>query len=111
MRSRRSRERRHVHGDLVTAYQWTTFASTDRIAVTLPDFPVDLKAALLTSIVNWSNIHIIGLDITAQNCRSVTLDITCEATELSFQQQRSKQSTSHGTETAHNCLIVCHSDV
>src|ERR1700677_437455 len=95
----------------VTAYHWTTFASTDGIPITLPDFPVDLEAALLTSIVNRNNIHLIGLDLTTQTCRSVVLDITCKATEFSFQQQRSKESTSHGTETAHNCLIDCHSDV
>jgi hypothetical protein len=95
----------------VTAYHWTTFASTDGISITLPDFPVDLDAALLTSIVNRNNIHLIGLDVTTQTCRSVILDITCKATEFTFQQQRSKASTSHGKETAHNCLIDCHSDV
>ena len=95
----------------VTAYHWTTFASTDGIPITLPEFPVDLEAVLLTSIVNRNNIHLIGLDIAAQTCRSVILDITCKATEFSFQQQRLKESTNHGTETAHNCLIDCHSDV
>jgi hypothetical protein len=95
----------------MTAYHWTTFASTDGISITLPDFPVDLAAALLTSIVNRNNIHLVGLDATTQSCRSVILDITCKATEFSFQAQRSKASTSHGKETAHNCLIDCHSDV
>jgi hypothetical protein len=95
----------------VTAHHWTTFASTDGISITLPDFPVDLEAALLTSIVNRNNIHLIGLDLITQTCRSVVLDITCKATEFSFQQQRSKETTNHGTETAHNCLIDCHSDV
>ncbi|KAN0126162.1 hypothetical protein V8E53_015334 [Lactarius tabidus] len=46
------KEGRRVHGDPVTAYHWTTFASTDGIAITLPDFPVDLEAALLTSITS-----------------------------------------------------------
>ncbi|KAH8977863.1 hypothetical protein EDB86DRAFT_2816692 [Lactarius hatsudake] len=95
----------------ITAYHWTTFASTDGIPITLPDFPVDLDSALLTSIVNRNNIHLIGLDVTSQTCRSVVLDITCKATEFSFQQQRSKAPTSHGKETAHNCVIDCHSDV
>ena len=95
----------------VTAYHWTTFASTNGIPITLPHFPVDLDAALLTSIVNRNNIHLIGLDITSQTCRSVILDITCKATEFTFQAQRSKASTSHGKETAHNCLIDCHSEV
>ncbi|KAI9450269.1 hypothetical protein BJY52DRAFT_196728 [Lactarius psammicola] len=95
----------------VTAYHWTTFASTEGISLTLPDFPVNLDAALLTSIVNRNNIHFIGLDLTAQTCRSVVLDITCKANEFAFQEERSKASTSHGKETAHNCLIDCHSDV
>jgi len=95
----------------VTAYHWSTFASTDGISITLPDFPVDLDATLLTSIVNRNNIHLIGLDVTARTCRSVVLDITCKATEFTFQEEYSKASTSHGRETAHNCLIDCHSDV
>jgi hypothetical protein len=33
----------------ITAYHWSTFASTRGISVTLPDFPVDLDAALLMS--------------------------------------------------------------
>jgi hypothetical protein len=95
----------------VTAYHWTTFASTDGILIVLPDFPVDLNAALLTSIVNRNNIHLIGLDVTAQTCRSVILDITCKATEFTFQEERLKAPTRQGKETAHNCLIDCHSDV
>jgi hypothetical protein len=95
----------------VTAYHWTTFASADGIPIILPDFPVDLDAALLTSIVNRNNIHLIGLDVTTQSCRSVILDITCKATEFTFQQERSKAPTRQGKDTAHNCLIDCHSDV
>jgi hypothetical protein len=94
----------------VTAYHWTTFASADGISITLPEFPVDLDAALLTSIINRNNIHLIGLDVTAQTCRSVILDITCKATGFTFQ-ERSKAPTRQGKETAHNCLIDCHSDV
>ena len=95
----------------VTAYHWTTFASTDGIAIPLPNFPVDLSGALLTSIVNRNNIHLIGLDVTSQTCRSVVLDITYKATEFTFQEERSRVQTERGKETAHNCLIDCHSDV
>ena len=97
----------------VTAYHWATFASTDGIPITLPNFPADLEAALLTSIVNRNNIHLIGLDVTSHTCRSVALDITYKATEFTFKEERSKPSTNrrHGKETAHNCLIDCHSDV
>ncbi|KAH9029431.1 hypothetical protein EDB85DRAFT_1530996 [Lactarius pseudohatsudake] len=95
----------------MTAYHWTTFASTDGIPITLPDFPVSLDEALLTSVVNRNNIHLIGLDVTTQTCRSVILDITCKATEFTFQEEHSKASTSRGRVTANNCLIDCHSDV
>ena len=95
----------------ITAYHWSTFASTRGISVTLPDFPVDLDAALLTSIVNRNNIHLIGLDLDTRSCRSVVLDITQKATEFKFQERRSKGSSGHGKQTVHNCLIDCHSDV
>ena len=95
----------------VRAYHWTTFASTEGISITLPDFPVDLEAALLTSIVNRNNIHLIGLDVTSQTCLSVVLDITYKASEFTFQGEPSKASTSHGKDTTNNCLINYHSDV
>ncbi|KAF8270132.1 hypothetical protein EI94DRAFT_1572312 [Lactarius quietus] len=95
----------------ITAYHWSTFASTDGISVTLPYFPVDLDAALLTSIVNLNNIHLVGLSLDTQSCRSVALDITRKATEFSFQERHSKGSSNHGKQTVHNCLIDCHKDV
>jgi hypothetical protein len=95
----------------ITTYHWSTFASTDGISVTLPEFPVDLDAALLTSIVNRNNIHLIGLDLESRTCRSVILDITRKATEFTFQERRSKASSKHGKHTVHNCLIDCHADV
>ena len=96
----------------ITAYHWSTFASTRGISVTLPDCPIDLDAALLTSIVNRSNIHLVGLDLDSRSCRSVVLDITRKATEFTFQERRSKGSSRHGgKQTVHNCLIDCHSDV
>ena len=95
----------------LTAYHWSTFASTNGISVALPDFPVDLNVALLTSIINRNNIHLIGLDLESQSCRSVILDITRKATEFTFQERRSKGSSGHGKHTVHNCLIDCHADV
>ena len=95
----------------LTAYHWSTFASTNGISVTLPDFPVDLDAALLTSIINRNNIHFIGLDLESQSCRSIVLGVTRKATEFSFQERRSKAPSGHGKHTVHNCLIDCHADV
>jgi hypothetical protein len=96
----------------VTAYHWSTFASTGGIPVTLPDFPVDLNAALLTSIVHRTIIHLIGLDLESHCCRSLILGITRKATEFSFQERRSKAaSSSNGKSNVHSCLINCHADV
>jgi hypothetical protein len=95
----------------ITAYHWSTFGSTDGIPVTLPDFPVDLDAALLTSIVNRNNIHFVGLDLNSRSCRSIVLDITRKATEFAFQQRRSKGSSRKDKQTVHNCLIDCHKDI
>ena len=95
----------------ITAYYWSTFTSTRGISVTLPDFPVDLDAALLTSIVNRNNIHLVGLDLDSRACRSVILNITQKATGLKFQKGRSKGLPRCGRQAVHNCLIGCHRDV
>jgi len=95
----------------VTAYRWSTFASTDGISVQLPDFPVGLSAALLTSMVHRNHIHLIGLDLESRSCRSVILAIACKAAEFTFEERLSKGSSSHRKSTVHNCLIDCHADV
>jgi len=98
------------HGvSTLTAYLWSTFASTDGISVALPDFPVDINAAILTSIINRNNIHFIGLDLQSLSCRSVILDITRKATEFTVQEQQ--YDALSGKHTVHNCLIDCHADV
>ncbi|KAH8977868.1 hypothetical protein EDB86DRAFT_3091364 [Lactarius hatsudake] len=94
----------------ITAYHRSTFTATRGISVTLPDFPVDLDAALLTSITNRNNIHFVGIDLNSRTCRSVVLDITQKATEFTFQERRLKSSL-HVNQTIHNCLIDCHRDV
>jgi hypothetical protein len=95
----------------ITAYHWSTFASTQGISLALPDFPVYLDSAILTSIVNRNNIHLIGLDLNTRSCQSVVLDITQKATEFKFQERRSTASQRHGNQTVHNCLIECHRDI
>ncbi|KAI0250862.1 hypothetical protein BJV78DRAFT_1127282, partial [Lactifluus subvellereus] len=92
-------------------YHWSTFTCTDGIPIMLPDFPVDLDSALLTSIVNRSNVHLIGLDLDSRSCRSVILDITHKPTGFTCQEWRPKSPSSRGKHTLHNCLIHCHVDV
>jgi hypothetical protein len=98
-------------GRTITAYLWSTFESTPGIFVTLPDFPVDLDSALITSIVDRNNVHLVGLDIASRSCRSVVLDITQKAIEFSFQERGSKVLSHHAKQKVHNRLIDCHSDV
>ena len=98
-------------GRTITAYHWSTFASHSGILLTLPDFPVNLDAALLTSIVNRNNIHLIGLDLDSGSCCSVALNITERTTEFTFHERPSKGSSRHNKQTEHNCLIDCHRDV
>jgi len=95
----------------ITAYHWSTFASTRGIPVIFIDFPVDLDTAILTSIVNRNNVHLVGLDLNSRSCRSVVLDITQNAAEFAFQHRRSKGSSRNGKPTVHNCLIDSHKDV
>ena len=95
----------------ITAYHWSTFASTWGISVKLPDFPVDLDAALLTSIVHRNNIHLIGLDLDTRSCQSVVLGMTQKITEFNFQERQSIASLHRDKETVHNCLIDCLRDV
>ena len=96
---------------MLTAYHWSSFASTDGIFVTLPNFPVDLSAALLTSIIDRNNVHLIGLDLESRSCRSVVLEITHKSTEFAFRERRSSAPPGHGKHAVPNCLIDCHADV
>ena len=80
----------------------------------LPNFPVDCDAALLTSIVNRNNIHLVGIDLNSRSFQSVVLDITHwqKAIEFAFQQRCTKGSSRNDQQTVHNCrLIDCHKDV
>ena len=95
----------------ITAYHWSTFASTPGIPVALPEFRVDLDAALLTSIANRNNIHLVGINLETRSCQSVVLEVTRKITEFTFQERQSKMLSSHCERTAHNCLIDSFSDV
>ena len=98
-------------GRTMTAYHWSTFVSNSGILVTIPNFPVDLDGAVLTSIVNRRNIYLIGLDLDGGSCRSVVLDIPRKPAGFKFHGGPPKVSSRHGKQTDHNCLIDCHRDV
>jgi hypothetical protein len=92
------------------AYHWATFGSSAGIdlgALDLPNTP-----AILTSLVNRRNMHLVGIDIDAHVCRSVVLDVTKKTTEFMFKETGVKNfSKSKTVATSHNSLIDCFADV
>ncbi|TFY77300.1 hypothetical protein EWM64_g6712 [Hericium alpestre] len=97
-------------GVTLTAYHWSTFGSTEGIPLSLPDFP--LSSALLSSMGNRHNVHLLGLDLASQSCRSLVLDIKRKVTEFMFKEKGGKASST-GTDrhSEHNALIDCHAEM
>lgn len=94
----------------LVAYHWSTFGSTEGIALDCSSLPAD--TFILTSIVNRSSVHLVGLDPENHLCESIALDITKKVTEFTFKERGAKASRENGgNSTVHNCLIDCHSDV
>ncbi|KAI0959615.1 hypothetical protein AcW1_004397 [Taiwanofungus camphoratus] len=92
------------------AYHWSTFGSTQGILIPLTGAKDDNFA--ITSLVKRTNVHLIGLDISAHRCHSVALDIKRKATEFTFK-EKGKNTPQNGGDkkVAHNCFIDCHAEV
>ncbi|KIJ61776.1 hypothetical protein HYDPIDRAFT_115606 [Hydnomerulius pinastri MD-312] len=99
------------HDPKVVAFHWSTFGSTEGIALAIPGFsPGDPLS--LTSIVSRASIHLVKLDISAHACQSVALDITRKVTEFMFKEKGVRGHSAGGSNfTAHNCLLDCHVEV
>ena len=95
---------------ILKAYHWTTFGSTEGIAITCPDnFTEPL---LVTSMVNRANVHVLSLNTTSKACSSLALDITKKITDFTFREHGEVGvSERKSSNTLHNCLIDCHEDV
>ncbi|KAA1477853.1 hypothetical protein DENSPDRAFT_787266 [Dentipellis sp. KUC8613] len=95
----------------LTGYHTSTFGSSAGITLDLPDLPVD--DVVLTSFVNRSTVHVLGLDIASSSCRSAVLDITSNVTEFAFTESKGNDKKGrHGSRlTVHNCLIDCHAEM
>ncbi|TFY70646.1 hypothetical protein EVG20_g2356 [Dentipellis fragilis] len=95
----------------LTGYHTSTFGSSAGITLDLPDLPVD--DVVLTSFVNRSTVHVLGLDIASSSCKSVVLDITSNVTEFAFTESKGndKKGRHGGRPTVHNCLIDCHAEM
>lgn len=97
-------------GKQLIAYHWSTFGSTEGIALDCSSLPAD--DFILTSIVNRNSVHLVGLDPENHLCESIALDITKKVTEFTFKERGAKFSPENGGHsTVHNCLIDCHSDI
>ncbi|KAI6143615.1 hypothetical protein BKA82DRAFT_2416446 [Pisolithus tinctorius] len=95
----------------VTAYHWSSFGSTEGISLNIPDLPVG-EPLVVTSLIKRTAVHLLKLDLSTCCCQSYALDITRRHTEFMFRERVNRNSTSaRAHETAHNCLIDCHSEV
>lgn len=91
------------------AYHWSSFGSTTGIALKLSEFPSDSLS--ITSLVNRSRCHFVGMNVMSHGLQSSALDITHKATEFIFRADRVNARQNTKKSTAHNALIDCHSDV
>ncbi|KAI5994325.1 hypothetical protein EDD15DRAFT_788468 [Pisolithus albus] len=95
----------------VTAYHWGSFGSTEGIALNIPDLFIG-EPLVVTSLIKRTAVHLLRLNLPARSCQSHVLDITRRHTEFMFRERVNRSSSSEKAhETAHNCLIDCHSEV
>ncbi|KAH7882014.1 hypothetical protein F5I97DRAFT_1939518 [Phlebopus sp. FC_14] len=97
-------------GSRVTAFHWSTFGSTEGLALSIPSFSGGDPLSM-TSMVNRTNVHLVKLDTAMHACQSVALDITRKVTEFMFKEKGIKGQSARTTFTAHNCLLDCHVEV
>ncbi|KAJ7066394.1 hypothetical protein C8F01DRAFT_1123111 [Mycena amicta] len=100
------------HGEKVTyqSFHWDTFGSSEGIVLGQLDLPN--TPAILTSLVNRRNVHLVAIDRNNRVCRSVVLDIKKKVTEFMFKETGAKGAAkTDKTDTANNCLIEVHSEV
>lgn len=93
------------------AYHWASFGSSQGICIELPQFPIDQLT--MTSFVDSTRCHLVGLDVVSQCIQSTSLHITHKSTEFTFKANDShrRRSNTSETATAHNSLIDCHENV
>ncbi|THH22123.1 hypothetical protein EUX98_g8249 [Antrodiella citrinella] len=97
-------------GQYLRVYHWTSFGSTDGICLDLGEMPA--HSSILTSMDNPSQMHYVGMDVDAQRCNSLALDVTRRVTEFMFKEKGGRaERTVDNRATAHNCLIECFADV
>ncbi|KAI6030357.1 hypothetical protein EDC04DRAFT_2572165 [Pisolithus marmoratus] len=95
----------------VTAYHWGSFGSTEGMPLNIPDLPVG-EPLVVTSLIKRTVVHLLKLDLATRCCQSYALDITRRHAEFMFRERVNRSSTSEKAhETAHNCLVDCHSEV
>ncbi|KIP12766.1 hypothetical protein PHLGIDRAFT_113364 [Phlebiopsis gigantea 11061_1 CR5-6] len=92
------------------AYHWASFGNSDGISIEAPEQP--LTHLVLTSFVDKSSCHLVGMDRASRSIRSTALHITHKSTEFTFQENgRRRQNRSSDVTTVHNSLVDCHCEV
>lgn len=94
-------------------FHWSTFGSTDGIAVAHLNAPHQSDGQVLTSFGNRANVHLVNYMPSTHQCSSMALSITSRATEFSFREKQTVSSNEkpHFSSTVNNSLIDCHADV
>ncbi|KAL4063347.1 hypothetical protein J3A83DRAFT_4404551 [Scleroderma citrinum] len=102
----------YEHGAEVTltAYHWNSFGSTDGTELNIPNLPVGEFFAV-TSLISRTAVHLLWLNLSSHKCQSYVLDITRRITEFMFRKKAIRGTSKRATNTSHNCLIDCHSEV
>ncbi|KAF8549816.1 hypothetical protein OG21DRAFT_1447416 [Imleria badia] len=95
----------------IIAYHWSTFGSTDGVPLPIADWAGHSNLGI-SSLVRRSAVYLLKLDLSAQTCSSVALDITRKVTEFMFREKDNRGTLSRDAHlTAHNCVMDCHADV
>ena len=94
------------------AYHWTSFGSSEGIEVDVPEPMLNLKDAVITSLMNRTNVYLLALDPLQHTLHSVAFNITRKVTEFTFNEKGGAVGR-HGKNqpSQHNCVIDCHADV
>ncbi|KAG6330620.1 hypothetical protein ID866_8469 [Astraeus odoratus] len=94
----------------ITAYHWSSFGSTEGTILDIPCLAVGDPFAV-TSLCSRTSVHLLTLDFSARCLKSHALDITRRVTEFMFRESFNRSTSERAVNTAHNCLVDCHSDV
>ncbi|KAI1789533.1 hypothetical protein LXA43DRAFT_1153915 [Ganoderma leucocontextum] len=96
-------------GATLRAYHWSSFGSSEGIKIDIPQtFAGD---CVVTSLLANTNVHLLGLDLSAKTLRSLKFTITSRITEFTFKKKGKLIASRKEQATQHNSLVDCHAEV